>query len=112
MKNKFPSWAALALLPALACATSAWAQTPAASAPEAAVDPNAIQPGQTYRWGNGSYVSNKGNCRFEIGGRDWGPRSFFAPTPPGVHRANSRQNYHAECTAGGPIRLILTDREK
>ena len=99
----------------LILAAGTWAQTPPAPAEppadSAAVDINAIQVGQTYRWGRGNYLSNKGSCRFEIGGQDWGPRSFFAPTPPGQHRANSRQNYQAECTAGGPIKLILMHRE-
>ncbi len=78
-------------------------------APAAApVDINAIKPGETYRWGNGNYLENKGNCRFDIGGRTWGPSNFRAPTGRGVHRINSKQNYTADCM-GENIKLNLID---
>lgn len=106
----------LAALATVATISLAHAQAPAESAAPAAssaeagtVDINAIRVGETYRWG-GNYLENKGGCRFMIGGRSWGPRTSFAPTPPGEHRINSRQNYHTECAAGGPIKLILIDK--
>jgi hypothetical protein len=82
------------------------AESPAAVTP---VDINAIKPGETYRWGNGNYLENKGDCRFDIGGQTWGPSNFKAPTGRGVHRVNSRQNYTADCI-GGNIKLTLIDR--
>jgi len=72
------------------------------------VDINAIKPGETYRWGGGNYLENKGDCRFDIGGRTWGPMNFRAPTGRGVHRINSRQNYTADCVSGN-IMLTLID---
>ena len=89
--------------------TSACAQDAKSPVPDASVDINAIKPGETYRWGNGNYLENKGSCRFDIGGRTWGPSNHRAPTPPGVHRINSRQNYTAECFNGN-IKLNLIDK--
>jgi hypothetical protein len=85
------------------------AQDTKAPAAENLVDMKAIKPGQTYRWGRGNYLENKGDCRFDIGGASWGPKNFRAPTGRGEHRVDSRQNYTADCVDGN-IKLNLIDK--
>jgi hypothetical protein len=99
----------IAIIAVIVCIVApALAQDAAPPVAATAVDINAIKPGETYRWGRGNYLENKGDCRFDIGGRNWGPLNFRAPTGHGVHRIDSRQNYTADCTRGN-IKLTLID---
>jgi len=107
MRNTRPQVAIMAVI--LCSITPVYAQDIAAPPSAAQVDINAIKPGETYRWGNGNYLENKGRCRFDIGGKTWGPKNFQAPTGRGVHRINSRQNYTADCM-GENIKLNLIEK--
>lgn len=109
--KRFASGAAtvLAVLLCVDGMPRAVAQDTKAPGAENPVDIKAIKPGETYRWGNGSYLENTGHCRFDIGGTSWGPKNFRAPTGRGEHRINSRQSYTADCIDGN-IMLNLIDK--